>query len=185
MTHKIAKIAKPLLLLFFIALFLQRIPAQHESGINVTFTLREEPLKIIIEDASGFSSTQRSLIDDAALLVGDVLKTDEFAQIITNTGEQKLADALLGPEQVLLTLRFYRPRNPFTSAVAYEKNGVIYLNPKAFNRGLPELAGTLIHEFTHTLGYTHPFRRTPDRDKTIPYLVGNAVAEIGQRVRLD
>ncbi|NBO55426.1 MAG: hypothetical protein EBU84_12735, partial [Actinobacteria bacterium] len=101
-------------------------------------------MKISITSALGFTPDQFSLIIRAHELANKVLKTEALEKIVRDTYDPRLISALLGQEPIRLTLRFYRPWNPFTSALAYTQSGIIYLNPNSLNRGTAELAGTLM-----------------------------------------
>lgn len=53
-----------------------------------------------------------------------------------------------------ITLKMYRPWNPWTKANAYRSGNVIYFNDrKSFN--VIDYAVTIYHEFCHVLGYGH------------------------------
>jgi hypothetical protein len=41
-----------------------------------------------------------------------------------------------------------------------------------------EIAGNLMHEYCHKLGYGHSFNWTPSRKDSVPYAVGNIVKDI-------
>lgn len=43
-----------------------------------------------------------------------------------------------------------------------------------------ELANTLAHEYTHTLGYSHPFHDSCERPFSVPYATGDLVEEMGK-----
>lgn len=50
----------------------------------------------------------------------------------------------------------------------------IYINSRYFGRGLDsEIAGTICHEYTHKLGYSHDNKDTPKRANSVPYVIGS------------
>jgi len=74
----------------------------------------------------------------------------------------------------------------FTSAIGYTKDGVIYTRDKFFyGSEISELAGHWIHEWLHTAGFIHDFRRTQRRTGSVPYAVGEIVAELGAKIDIE
>lgn len=62
----------------------------------------------------------------------------------------------------------------FTKAVAYREANTIYLNTAKWNkRNDNSWVGTIIHEFLHTLGYTHSFNPTKKDLEGVNYKVGD------------
>ncbi len=64
----------------------------------------------------------------------------------------------------------------------YPRSRRIWMNTKYFNRHTPaEIAGHLVHEWLHKLGYDHERKRSSRRRYSVPYAVGNIVKEIGRQ----
>ncbi len=66
----------------------------------------------------------------------------------------------------------------FGSAIgSTDEHGVIHTRGKFFNNlGPAELAGHWMHEWTHTAGFHHDYRRTARRSQSVPYVIGDLVA---------
>lgn len=65
---------------------------------------------------------------------------------------------------------FYEKKN--TRAIAYEQNGIVYINTAKNTAGTPK---NVAHEFTHTLGYTHFTNWAILGRGSVPYVVGGLV----------
>lgn len=64
----------------------------------------------------------------------------------------------------------------FSSAIAYESNNRVNLrNSYIANGSVSAISSTLIHEFLHTVGYSHDFWNTKARPYSVPYAVGGLV----------
>lgn len=72
----------------------------------------------------------------------------------------------------------YSPWNRWTRAIAYAKNGTIFINKyKLPQLEIADYVGNFAHETMHLLGYTHRGNYVNDYNlKTVPYIVG-ALAE--------
>lgn len=58
----------------------------------------------------------------------------------------------------------------------------IYLNRKFYSKmSDAQIAGNLIHEWTHKLGFDHDFDPTPGRNSTVPYAIGFIVENLYQK----
>lgn len=54
--------------------------------------------------------------------------------------------------------------------------GGIILNRKFSRRPLSDWAGTITHEWLHTLGFSHPYKQCYDWTNSVPEAIGNLVA---------
>lgn len=55
----------------------------------------------------------------------------------------------------------------------------IWMNTKYFNRNsVAKVAGNLVHEWLHKLGFGHSWQRTPDRKYSVPYAVGYIIQDL-------
>lgn len=76
-----------------------------------------------------------------------------------------------------IKIKSYTSRWPWSRAIAYTQNGVIYFNTRksmdAYKR-----ANTIVHETMHIMGYSHD-GNTPSKynDLTVPYYVGDMFEE--------
>jgi hypothetical protein len=73
---------------------------------------------------------------------------------------------------------FYKPKNPFTKALGYSKNGEIYLNSKKFNYFTEiDIIGLLVHEYAHVAGFSHG-SNYPSSEKnnfSVPYFLSSNI----------
>ena len=81
-------------------------------------------------------------------------------------------------------IEFYYHWNPFSSEIAVTKGNLIRLNRWRVKDPMKSL-GTIAHEWTHILGYSHSFRNSPERDFTVPYSFGIAVEEYRRKFRVQ
>lgn len=59
----------------------------------------------------------------------------------------------------------------------------IWMNMKYFNKhSIAELAGHLVHEWLHKLGFGHEEDWTPTREDTVPYAIGYIVRDIAEKI---
>jgi hypothetical protein len=75
-----------------------------------------------------------------------------------------------------VTLKRWRPPNPFTSAIAMVKRGepcVIYINArKIAKRDEADYINTLVHEFMHVVGFSHGSNSPRGKEDSVPYRMG-------------
>lgn len=130
----------------------------------------------------GFTDAQNRMIDEAVALGNKVRASLDFVSGIAAMKEPRLMTHLVQSEFLKLDLEFYRPWNPFTSAVAHAQDGVIYLNKRAFNLGIDGLCACLFHETCHLapLNYKHASNRPIIQD--VPRKVGALVLEVARRL---
>lgn len=130
-----------------------------------------------------------------------VIKSEEFKYEIlhhTYKGEETFVDnkgmsnaqiyqAILDGAEVLLPevdkemdleLQLYYKNNGVIG-YTYPSKLRIYMNTKFFNRfDTEEVAGNLVHEWLHKLGFKHSSRRTASRRYSVPYAVGYLVEDL-------
>lgn len=81
-------------------------------------------------------------------------------------------------EEIDLDLTLYYANNS-TVGYTYPNTERIWINDKFFSvNSLGKIAGNLIHEWTHKLGFEHDFRSTARRQYSVPYGVGNIIQEL-------
>lgn len=80
---------------------------------------------------------------------------------------------------VVIKVKGYYPRNPFTKAIAYTLGGnEIFINLRKINSfTYQDYANTIAHELCHILGYSHGNNYiTPDKLFSVPYAIGKLVS---------
>lgn len=79
---------------------------------------------------------------------------------------------------VIAPVYFYRPINPFTSAMGYSTNGEIYLNTRKLSSfSFSDVVGLLLHEYAHVAGFSHSNNfKTQEKIKfSVPYYLSENV----------
>jgi len=131
-----------------------------------------------VEFVSETTPLWKSKVEQSALAANAVLSSSEFSQACASSTLQRtngkpvaqVCHEVMCSDKQLIKLGFYS--DPGTRAIAYESDGAIYLNIEQESAGSP---GNLVHEFTHTLGYTHFTNWAFLGRKSVPYVVGNLV----------
>lgn len=93
-------------------------------------------------------------------------------------GSETLTPGVDNSVNILLT--FYRKNN---STVGYTSPStrLININLKFFDKyNEAEVAGNLVHEWTHKLGWNHASRHNSARPHSVPYAIGYMVRDIGE-----
>jgi hypothetical protein len=154
----------------------------------------------------GFSPADLTKLDRALMLVERVLNSEEFHRKVLGfewraqrrfaenqglTNEAILARIFDAEEHsrpgrngtLDLKLQLVRSRNPWSRVPGWTRPGddTIWLNSRFFRRSdwtAADVAGNLVHEWLHQLGFTHPYQATPDRPFTVPYAVGEIVSDL-------
>ena len=64
----------------------------------------------------------------------------------------------------------------FSSAIGMSSGDKVMTYAQQFEKmSVPERAGHIAHELMHVIGFTHSFKPSPSRDKSLPYQVGEYV----------
>jgi len=68
---------------------------------------------------------------------------------------------------------------PFINEVGHREKGVIVTQKCQFDGMTNErLAGHLIHEYLHVIGFDHPYENSTNRKYTVPYFVGDTASKV-------
>ena len=125
------------------------------------------------------------------VLPSNIFKQKVLSATFTETTDtnQQVYDKITG-QDIEISVSFYLPswwqrmkqRFSGLAVVAAEcGGGEVTFNATVFeNNSIYDLAGTLLHEASHAIGYTHDFNPTPDRPKSVPYQLGDIVTLIVQ-----
>ncbi len=106
------------------------------------------------------------------------------------TNRRLYAKILAGGEELYPTrnnamdveIEFYADFESQVLGYTYPRSRRIWMNTKYFNHHSPaEIAGHLVHEWLHKLGYDHERERSPRRRFSVPYAVGRIVREVGKK----
>lgn len=149
-----------------------------------------------------FTPAQQDKIDEAAEVIKTVVASKEFRAAILNhtyngqktfvenggltnaeiyhrllQGAEKLSPAKNNTLDAELELYFEE-----TGTVGYTTPATtrIFMNTKFFNSYTPaQVAGNLMHEWMHKIGFGHTTKNTPERPYTVPYAVGYLMTRLG------
>jgi len=104
-------------------------------------------------------------------------KFTELASFENSTNEQLYLKFFVNDEYRFLWNIEPRPwYKRFSSAIGMSSGDTIMTYTQQFDRmSLPERAGHIAHELMHVIGFTHSFKPSPSRDKSLPYQVGDYV----------
>jgi hypothetical protein len=142
-------------------------------------------------------------VESAIPLLERVLLSDEFENRVLHYRGKRSgrpgfeSDHGLGPAGVLASLReareqlggvqdgvlelsladYWRPTR--TIGFTVSESPTIHLNRHVYrDLSLSAIAGNLIHEGLHKLGFEHSYEPVPGREDTVPYAIGDLVAEL-------
>lgn len=174
------------------------------SGSDLTFSGNSENFAVSVTDRSNMSASQSAKLDKALAAAQTVMKSDQLRDKVVNftysgqkifvqnndlTNEQVyetlMAAAELYPTRTepngvadIKVKIYYPPWYSVTSAVAFTSTTDAYLNiydSYFSSASIADLAETLIHEWTHKLGFDHDYDSTARRPYSVPYAVGSMV----------
>lgn len=167
---------------------------------------------INISDRSNLSSTQSAKVDQAVAVLNKVMNSTELKTAILNftySGSQQFVQnngltnaqvyqtimegAELFPSRTSANFTadikvkiYYPPWYSVTSAVAFTSTTDAYLNiydSYFSSSSIAALSETLIHEWTHKLGFDHDYDSTARRPYSVPYGVGGIIYDLAKKVQ--
>ena len=116
---------------------------------------------------------------------------NEFKFFDTNLSNARVFSTFMGGRQYNETeddyeldidLTIYHSRWSSTVGYTYPNTVRTWVNRKFFSSyGLAEIAGNVVHEYCHKLGFEHSVQPTPSRKYSVPYAVGNIVEGLATR----
>lgn len=153
-------------------------------------------------DLMNFSATQENKYNEAIAIVKKVVATEKFRNTIlkysyngtgmfstTSKSNSQVYQSILDAAEKLtpsknntmdLGVKLYYEDN---TVIGYTNGSITYINvnTKFFNQfSANEVAGNLMHEWLHKLGYDHDFDVTARRPYSVPYAVGYLIRDIGK-----
>jgi hypothetical protein len=160
-------------------------------------------LTVQIRKANYFSATQLAKLNSAREFLEKVLNSEEFKQKVLHhtynnqetyvqngglTNLQIYKKMMMGAESYPVQTEANRTMDFFAELYYSRKNVIGYTNPstatvfmnsKYFNYFTPaQVAGNMVHEWLHKLGFEHDYDRTARRPFSVPYAVGDMVDEL-------
>lgn len=165
-------------------------------------------LRLNVKDRDNMTTSQSQKLDQAVTVLNQVLNGPDFKDRILNftyngqkafvqnngMSNQQVYDFLMsGAEQypvvtpandladVNLTIYYPPFWKAFSSAVAFtsESDPYLHIYNRYYNKAsIPEISNTIIHEWTHKMGFDHDFNSTAQRPYSVPYAVGTIVNDL-------
>lgn len=142
-------------------------------------------MQITVQKVGKFTEKQSLKLAQAEAKVNAVLADPKFIEKVKTLkfsdgtpGETVAALLAREDQELVLVAVWYVPwYKRYTKAIAYESAGRVNLRSTYLENGsVDDLAGTLIHEWTHTKGYGHDFWSTKARPTSVPYLIGETLS---------
>lgn len=148
-------------------------------------------IKIAI--AHGFTTDELAQLNHAVFVANEAIQSDAFGAMVMACENFTCTDVLgkkLSNKEILDLIRsatcgvqFAIQSYYWIEAIRRRKEvarevdgGGVIFNRKFFDAEyLPDHADTVAHEFTHCLGFTHPFYDTPEREQSVAYQIGTFV----------
>lgn len=93
-------------------------------------------------------------------------------------GKETLSDRVDGEADIVLVIDRRNKRNVI--GYTYPNTVKQWVYSWFLKTDYKRVAGNLAHEWVHKMGYDHKFRYNSTRRHTVPYAVGDFVAEIGR-----
>lgn len=153
-----------------------------------------------------FDTRDKAKVNSAVEILKKVVNSPEFKervlsfsfegqnQFYQNNGmsNQEIYDLIMSGEEILMPsadhvmnfdLTLYRSWNPFSKVKGYTLPDTmrIWINKKFFRKqswSEVDVAANMAHEWVHKIGFGHDYYFTPDRPYSVPYAIGNIVADV-------
>jgi hypothetical protein len=163
------------------------------------------PMRVSLGKVTGYSAAERTKLDGAMKLLGDVLNSREFRDAVLASkfdGKPGFASDTRSPQEVYATIR--AAKENYTSQADgevdlnvnlesfswFQRKVVGYTTPSSdtittnrrFFSGFDqsEIAGHLAHEWLHKIGFDHDFNATARRPFSVPYELGELIEKLAQ-----
>ena len=165
-------------------------------------------LRVNVQSTSNFSVAQTDKLNQAVTILNQVLNTSDFkdrvlsfsyqgkTEFVQNNGMTNLEiyDLLMSGAEKYPTqteanqladmqLSIYFPPwyKRFTKAVAFTNTDdpLLHIYNSYYNSSsIADLSETLIHEWTHKMGFDHDFNATAQRPYSVPYGIGGIINDL-------
>jgi|GEM_PF-1465111 len=183
----------------------------NDDGLPDDSTGSVQPFSVRVANYGNLDSSQAAKVDQAVQLLDEVMNSAEFKtrvenftysgtlQFVQNNGltNAQIYDTLMAAAELYPSATqangvadiqvkiYYPPWYSVTSAIAFTSTTDAYLNiydSYFSSSSIPALAETLIHEWTHKLGFEHDYDSTARRPYSVPYGIGGIVYDLAKRV---
>ncbi|HLT23246.1 MAG TPA: hypothetical protein VKZ84_07375 [Bacteriovoracaceae bacterium] len=155
-----------------------------------------------------FTKDEVQKVEKALAIIKHIINSDEFHDLVldyTFEGEKQfnennnytnaeiyqlilLGAEIIGNRQANNTmdveLELYEDSSK-TIGYTYPNTTRIWMNRKYFSKYTPaQVAGNLMHEWMHKLGFTHTLKWNKDRQHTVPYAIGYLIEDLATKMNL-
>lgn len=151
-------------------------------------------MKIKVQQAGKFTEIQKIRLEQAETLLNSIIGSIDFKLKVAGLDPSKyfsgtftkpreiaeiFGEATRDAVKVVNVAVWYVPwYKRYTSAIAYESNNRVNLRSTYLEFGeIQSLAATLLHEYMHTIGFSHDFWNTARRKYSVPYAIGQIIQE--------
>jgi hypothetical protein len=183
-------------------------PIQSEVPVSVT---NGKEVKVTIQSSVGYSSEGLALLEKARSLLERVVNSEEFKQQVVNHtyGGKKtyVMNNDLSNEQIYAQIMSAAEQFPKVTAADqnidlhtelytsnwFGRNTIGYTNPSTskiyvntyffYYADASAVAGNLMHEWLHKLGFDHDYNSTASRPYSVPYAVGYIAEELVRKIQ--
>jgi hypothetical protein len=156
----------------------------------------------------GFSADDIKKVQGAVKMIKKIIASDEFRELVINyrfldkkqfhensgySNEEIYQLILLGSETtgnrlanntMNVELELYED-NSKTIGYTYPHTTKIWMNRKYFHKYTKaQVAGNLMHEWLHKLGFTHAVKWDKDREHSVPYAIGYLIEDLAIKFEL-
>lgn len=155
-----------------------------------------------------FSKEDIQKVEKAITIIKKIINSDEFHDLVLEytfqgsktfndnnkyTNEEVYQLILLGSEIIGnraanntmdVELELYEDGSK-TIGYTFPHTTRIWMNRKYFNRYTPaQVAGNLMHEWMHKLGFSHSLKWNKDREHSVPYAIGYLIEDLAEKLNL-
>jgi uncharacterized protein YjaZ len=155
-------------------------------------------VKVILQSANNFTEQEKNKLAIAIHLLDKVLNSQEFKGRVlqtkfscTNQNSQQIIDTIYSGKEigtsadgnVDIYLNIYDGKSNVVG-YTYPNTLKTWVSKYWFNSMTPaEISGNIAHEYSHKIGYDHPFWNWKGRSQSVPYQIGNIVAELAKELK--
>lgn len=159
-----------------------------------------------------FNESDQAKVNKAVIIIKKVINSEEFKQRVlafTYKGKKQFHDnngmtnleiynhLMTGAENLMpdsigvmnFDLSLYRSKNPWSKVKGYTTADSmrIFINKKFFRQSTwtpLDVAGNMVHEWVHKMGFGHDYRDNQDRPYSVPYAIGYLLSDIAKEMNL-
>lgn len=166
-------------------------------------------MRVVFNDTKGFKPKELEKLESARKLLEEVLSHEAYGPAVLNAdfhGEtsawknqtnREILNHIRSGKEVLLpvvdnevdiSVTIFNPNFRTRNVVGYTYRNVVmqWINRRMFSfYSVEKIAGNLMHEWLHKMGFDHDFRATARRPYSVCYQHNHIVKEIAKRIYGD